>query len=115
MNLWDHEKPASSYSDDIRVPPWIDQNISPATIAAIRQGGCESGAYIPAVTYHYALQTMSNYGDDILQYLLDNFGELPNPCEILSSSGLACFYLSCAVELWCSDAESILYNLEVTE
>ena len=115
MNLWDHENPASSYSDDIDVPGWIDQDISPATIAAICQGGCESGAYMPAVTYYDAMRTMTAHGDDVLRYLHDNLGELPKPNDDISWSGLACFYLSCAVELWASYAESVLDNLEVTE
>jgi hypothetical protein len=52
-------------------PEWITQALSPYDIAAINQGGCASGAYMPAVTYHAAALTMSDHGDDVLQYIQD--------------------------------------------
>ena len=72
-----------------------------ADIQAIQQGGCSSGAFMPAVTYYSAMLTMADYGDDVLQYIQDTMGELPKPDNCESWSGMACFYLSCAVELWC--------------
>lgn len=83
-------------------PDWItvNQALDIADIQAIQQGGCASGAYMPAVTYYTATQTMSTYGDDVLQYIEDQLGELPQPRAGESWSGLAVFYLSYAVELW---------------
>ena len=88
------------------LPNWIEP-ISPYDIAAILQGGCASGAYMPAVTYHKAADTMNEHGDDVFQYIQDNLGELPKPNDDESWSGLACFYLSYAVELWVSAHEEL--------
>lgn len=107
-NLWNYVAPVSSYSDDISVPAWIDQDISPSDVAAIMQGGCASGAYMPAVTYWRAAKTMAEHGDDVLQYVQDTLGELPHPPDDISWSGLACHYLSAAVELWASGIEDEL-------
>ena len=97
---WNSEDPIKDLGID--VPAWIDQDIYPSTVAAIVQGGCASGAYMPAVTYYDAQCTMGVQGDDILQYLQDSYGELPKPKDDESWSGLAVFYLSCGVELWTS-------------
>jgi hypothetical protein len=81
-------------------PDWITQELDLADIQAIQQGGCASGAYMPAVTYYQANKTMAEYGDDVLGYIESELGELPQPDKGESWSGLAVFYLSCAVELW---------------
>ncbi len=83
-------------------PAWITEPLSPADIAAVNQGGCESGAYMPAVTYHTANMTMAVHGDDVLQYLEDMAGQLPTPPQDICWSGLAVFYLSRAVETFCA-------------
>ena len=111
MNLWNDENPVTEHGID--VPRWIDQEISPSTVAAIVQGGCASGAYMPAVTYHEAQQTMNEHGDDVLQYIQDTLGELPKPKDEESWHGIACHYVSCAVELWASGAEAELQEIEV--
>ena len=84
------------------IPNWINSDLSPNGVAAINQGGCDSGAYMPACEYYTAGQTMSEHGDDVLQYLEDTTGELPIPPNDISWSQLACFYLSRAVETWCA-------------
>lgn len=86
------------------VPYWIDQTITKGEIEAIEQGGCSSGAYMPAVTYFSARQTMAEHGDDVLQYIEDAFGEVPAPGKDESWSGINTFYLSVAVELWAASA-----------
>ena len=91
----------------LNIPKWIDQDLSPNDIAAINQGGCESGAYMPAVTYYTASQTMAEHGDDVLDYLNEVEGDLPTPRNDENWSGMACFYLSRAVEDWCLSNESI--------
>ena len=106
--LWNNDEPVTAL--DIDVPAWIEQDITPADIAAINQGGCASGAYMPAVTYYDVAQTMAKHGDDVLQYLEDIYGKLPPPKTDESWSGLACFYLSAAVEAWAASVED-----EVTE
>ena len=96
------ETPCADYG--IYVPDWIDQDISLDDINNILQGGCASGAYMPAVTYHTALDTMSDHGDDVLQYIEDAVGDLPDVAGE-SWGGMACKYLSSAVELWCSSVQ----------
>lgn len=104
-DLWGHGDKVSEYID---VPEWVDGDIAVYDVAAIIQGGCASGAYMPAVTYHTASETMGRYGDDVLDYITEVTGELPPPCESESWSGMACHYLSAAVELWTSSIEETL-------
>lgn len=87
---------------DIDIPAWIEQDIALADIEAIYEGGCASGAYMPAVTYWQARQTMNDHGDDVLQFIEDQYGDLPAVPRGESWSGIAVFYLSIAVELWAS-------------
>lgn len=101
--MWNNENPVSAL--DIDVPAWIEQDITPADIAAICQGGCDSGAYMPAVTYHTATETMAKHGDDVLQYIQDAIGGLPIVPPDSSWSGIAVFYLSYAVDLWAASVE----------
>ena len=116
MNLWETETPIAEIPDlEIDIPAWIEPDISPNDIASICQGGCASGAYMPAVTYHQAIKTMSDHGDDVLQFIEDQMGELPAPNKGESWSGLACFYLSYAVDLWASSIESTLEDFEIED
>ena len=103
--MWNCEDAIKDVASHVDVPAWIAQDISPSEVAAIVQGGCASGAYMPAVTYYDATQTMTRHGDDVLQYIQDALGELPKPYNTESWGGMACFYLSCAVELWASSVE----------
>lgn len=103
-DLWNNENPIKNLGID--VPAWIDQDISPQDVAAINQGGCSSGAYMLAATYHQALTTMNEHGDDVLQYLEDAIGEIPSAPKDQSWAGIAVFYLSAAVELWASCVEA---------
>lgn len=115
-DLWDCDRSLESLGID--VPAWIDTDpetsITVSDVMAIRQGGCASGAWMPAVTYSDALDTMRHHGDDVLQYVEDALGELPKPDDNTSWSGMACHYLSCAVELWCGalDEDELLGLIE---
>lgn len=116
MDIWNTETAISDIPGlNIEVPAWIASDISPSDVAAICQGGCASGAYMPAVTYYDAAKTMAGHGDEVLQYIEDVFGELPQPPRDVSWSGLAVFYLSTAVELWASSIESVLEEFELEE
>ena len=70
------------------------------TIRAIAEGGCMSGAYMQAVTYYDAAQTMAAHGDAVLDYIEDMYGYLPQPPRNYGWSGLAVHYLSFAVDMW---------------
>lgn len=91
---------ARTISRKIKLPAWIEE-ISPCQIAAVNQGGCASGAYMPAVAYWSAIKTMSEHGDDVLEFLADH-DSIPAIHSEISWSGIACLYLTTAVELWCS-------------
>jgi hypothetical protein len=77
-------------------------------LAAIIQGGCASGAFMPAVSYYTATRIMSDHGDDILNYIDSVYGEIPSPQSGESWSGMAVYYCSMAVELWCSEQEQLI-------
>lgn len=100
VNLYEHDECVSDFG--ITVPPWIDSDITAATVAAIEHGGCESGAYAPAIYYHDCARTMDEHGSDVLEFLVGCYGdELPTPDMATTSwQGLACFYLWLAVEVW---------------
>ena len=105
-NLWENDNPVSELGID--VPRWIDKDITPCDVASILQGGCASGAYMPAVTYWQALETMNEHGDDIFEYIEVVTGDLM--CLIKSEiscswAGMACSFVSYAVELWASSVE----------
>lgn len=114
QEIWNCETPIAQLLD-CDIPQWIEQDICAMTVASICQGGCASGAYMPAVTYYQALRTMSDYGDEVLQYI-EQMAELPNPFETfegISWSGMACYFLSMAVELWAIDIMGQLEDLEI--
>lgn len=110
--IWNCETPISELLN-VNVPAWIEQDICAMTIASICQGGCASGSYMPAVTYWQALRTMSDYGDDVLQYIEDAFEYIPQPDRGEGWGNLACRYLSTAVELWAGDIMGQLEDMEV--
>lgn len=111
MNLWNNETPIADLNTDLTIPAWIEQDITPYDVAAIYEGGCNSGAYMPAVTYFFATATMAKHGDDVLQYIEELDGELPRPPAESSWSQIAVFYLSIAVELWASMAHDALEDI----
>jgi len=88
-------------------PAFIIQDVTPYDIAAINQGGCASGAYMPAVTYHIAAETMNDHGAEIFDYIEEAYGEVPAPPTEGSWRSMAVFYVSLAVELWCLANEDL--------
>lgn len=107
INLWDIEKPVKDY---IEVPDWIEQDISVNDIPAIVQGGCTSGAYMPACVYAEAMDTMRHHGDEVFEFLENTLGELPAVPEDdrRSWSSMACHYMTSAVDLWAGGIEEEL-------
>ena len=85
-------------------PDWItcNQELDLDDVEAILQGGCASGAYMPAVTYHTAQTTMGEHGDDIVEYL-ENCGVEVALGVGNTWSGICSSILSAAVELWCTE------------
>lgn len=110
-DLWT-DTPLSDLLPDLEIPRWIEEGLTDSDISAICQGGCASGAYMPAVTYHIARTVMAVHGDAVLQFIEDTCGELPKVPGGESWSGIAVFYLSVGVELWASGILSELEDLE---
>lgn len=111
QEIWNCENTVADLLN-CKIPAWIEQDIDAMTIASICTGGCASGSYMPAVWYDDALRTMSQHGDDVLDYIMDYYGEIPPADKNESWSGMACFYLSTAVELWAGDIMGQLESLE---
>ncbi len=113
--LWEH--PDQELPDDIEVPSYVTNpgdGSAPSThdVAAILQGGCESGAWMPAVTYWAALETMRRDGDAVLD-ALQSAGL--DATLLLDSEGSwaawACDLVSAAVELWAASIADDLADL----
>ena len=93
----------------VKVPRWIEQDISPLVVSSIAKGGCASHAYLPAVEYWSAMNILLDHGDDVLGYLDEVLGEIPSPPEGTSWAGMACYYLCYAIDVWSGSAlEQIL-------
>ena len=122
QEMWNNETAVTELGFD--VPRWIEQDITPSDIASILKGGCASGAYMPAQWYETAINTMSEHGDTILEYISDHtglqtIGEIESmlaPARIDTTAGgfiswgvMACSIVSLAVELWASNEE---YGIE---
>lgn len=104
--LWNTDQLVTDFGID--VPAWIEQDISCTDVAAIIQGGCKSGAYMPAVSYGPASDTMSEHGDDVVEYV-DGYGlEFTLDTGSETFSQFCCKVLSAAVELWVQQIESDL-------
>lgn len=88
------------------IPEWISSDVDVDQLIAICIGGCESGAYMPAVTYHEAKATMAKHGDEVLDYLEQIYGvdDMPQPQSPFSWGAIACHYLSEAVEAYAYEA-----------
>lgn len=109
----------ANYGDDWRdiveamsdQPEWIVDKLDIADIHTIQRGGTAAGgAGMQAEECYRANATMAEHGDDVLDYIQDVEGELPKPADDISWSGLAVFYLSYAVELWCGQFD--LYGVD---
>ena len=102
--LWNTDRPLSDFDSTPEVPVWIDDYLTPCDVAAVNQGGCASGAYMPAVNWE-ARETMNRHGSEILDYI-----GLPRTHfdDGQEWSELACSIVSFGVEVWCSrNAEPI--------
>lgn len=97
------------------VPAWIEQDITGFDVRAICQGGCVSGAYMPAVIYFEAKQTMAQHGDDIVDFIVERLGPQGLNTEADSFGGMCCDLVSTAVELWAFEVEQCLDELAQEE
>jgi hypothetical protein len=97
--MWNDEQEVREAG--VCTPDYVEEGVTFSTVAAIYQGGCASGAYMPAVTYYDARQAMAEYGDDIITDLRDSVDEnFLSIWEDEDFSGYCCRMVSAAVELW---------------
>lgn len=109
--LWNDERELNDLG--FAVPAWIEQDITPYDCMAIAQGGCNSGAYMPAVTYSTARETMAKHGDEIIAFIeSDGFPVPAYDPEADTWSGFCCKVHSTAVELWVAKIMPALENLD---
>lgn len=81
-------------------------------IQAILQGGCASGAYMPAVTYSTSLECMAQCSDSVEKQLAEMDLEFSfNPAND-SFSGFCVDLCSAAVEAWCYQFADILDGVD---
>ncbi len=105
---------------DDKSQPWDRREfVYCCSIKDLSNGGVAAGCYMPAVTYTTAMETMSQHGDEVFDYIEQNLGEIPMPPEEDFRrgqwSGLACWYMSFAVELWASYVLSEIEEAEVAD
>lgn len=110
MKDWKDNQDPLTESMDIQIPKWIDQDITPYHVHNINLGGCESGAYMPSVTYATASETMDQHGNEVLDYIEKHKGCLPPLESGVSWEGIAVHFLSHAVELWAKKIAQELDN-----
>ena len=110
---------ASEYSTpwerdlDLRVelyhlPLWVDISSLGEDVSwwfDLNQNGCESGMYMPAVTYHEARDTFKRYGAEMLDYLANQDIEWHEAFarkfkgELVDMNHLATFVYSVCMEM----------------
>jgi len=108
--LWNDETELRELG--IKVPAWIEQDITCYDIAAICQGGCESGAYMPAVIYHKAVDTMAEHGEEIFDVIEQAFDSaldvLKRGKDDATWRHMAVAFVSFAVESWAQEIHAEL-------
>lgn len=114
QEIWNCEKTVTELLG-VTQPAWIEYDLTAMDIASICNGGCASGSYMPAVIYWKANDTMANHGDEVLDYIVEQLGELPAVPKFESWRGMACLFLSTAVELWAGSVMGQLEELELEE
>ena len=85
---------------------------SPADIASIDEHGAGSN-FMPAQVYWSAKAALQSWEDPIFDLIQDSLGEIPAPPNHNSWRGMACFYVSLAVELWAAQAHAELLELDI--
>jgi hypothetical protein len=100
--LWRHEIELKELGID--VPEWIRPDIDTRELGAILQGGCASGAYMPAVTWTEAVRTMGRDGVQVVDYVQDNLGTA-TAAPAGRWHDICSWWLVQAVELWCSSVQ----------
>ena len=100
-------------------PEWLEQLGTIEcflTLASIAQGGCASGAYMPAVTYYTAKQALfSELGEDMANYAINFLAEVDSLDQVAihledGIQYMAAYLASVAVETWAYEIEQDVLN-----
>ena len=83
-------------------------------VASIFQGGCDSGAWMPAVTYYSALRNLAENAIEIEDYL-DEVGWGITKSTEDGIMTVACEMVSAAVEIWAAGVHQELVALGYEE
>jgi hypothetical protein len=94
----------------LEIPAWIEQDITCGTVMEICVGGCDSGAYMPAVTYYTAKETMAKHGEEIVDFIVERLGQEGLANDHDSFGAICCFFVSSAVDLWATEAYCMMQD-----
>ena len=84
-------------------------------LIAIYEGGCSSGAYMPAVTYYTASQCMASDASGSVEEELEDYGGITfNPAEE-SFSQFASKLCAMAVEIFVQNQSNVIEVLQGTD
>lgn len=114
-SLYEHD--AQPIPEGVEVPGFVhdpSDGMPPSThdLAAILQGGCASGAWMPAVTYWAARQIMNDDGDAVMDYIEDaGFSPRALLDAEASWSNWAVSLVSNAVEIWAASVADEVADL----
>ena len=113
----DLQNNGSQIVECLDIPRWIEASRFEGELTdvldelkAITEGGCSSGAYMPAVTYYDAIQTMANHGDEVYEFIHSCGFEPTDGMDSGSWGTTCCHVMSLAVELWAIEAVDHLHE-----
>ena len=95
-------------STSLQTPSWITADIPPADLAAIHRENLENTNVWGSRVAPVAQETMAEHGSDVLNFITDRCGRLPEPPENTAWRDMATFYLRHAVSQWADEAYHIL-------
>ena len=98
----------SDNSTTLQTPPWIAADITPSDLEAMQHEELEKTSLWSGQVQPVAQETMAEHGSDVLNFITDRCGSLPEPPENTPWSDMAAFYLRHAVNQWAHEAYHIL-------
>ena len=98
----------SDTSTALQTPPWIEADITPYDLAEIQRNELESTDFWGSKIQPMAQETMSEHGTDILNFIMDRYGKLPDLPKNITWRDMASFYLQHAVRKWAEETHYIL-------
>ena len=99
------------WSDDstsLQTPSWITTDITPSDLAAVHREKLENTELWGSRVAPMALEIMAKHGSDVLNFITDRCGTLPELPENIAWRDMAAFYLRHAVNQWANEAYRIL-------